>query len=208
MHGRASLLHMLCLSALVPALGFQKLDSSTSITNRPLRIPASSACAGQRIHVVPPSTTRQYAATSPDETDYANLVASVTTPSSGPPQRGVNQQEQRRQRDKQRRKRLKKQRLVETKIEDEERDKQDKFFIMLAVLPSIVAFLSWEDISLSLATLLDQYGAIGRAVDGQMFATNLLRPTITGVVVPVISIALATLVSTTVNNPPVCSNES
>lgn len=116
-----------------------------------------------------------------------------------PPQRGVNQQEQKRRRDKQRRKQLKKQRLVETKIEDEERDKQDQFFVMLAVLPSLIAFLSWEDISLSLATFLDQYGAIGRAVDGQMFATNLLRPTITGVVVPVISIALATLVSTTVN---------
>ena len=34
---------------------------------------------------------------------------------------------------------------------------------------------------------------------GSVFANNLLRPTITGVVVPVISIALATLVSTTVN---------
>mmetsp|Transcript_6769 Transcript_6769/g.9116 ORF Transcript_6769/g.9116 Transcript_6769/m.9116 type:complete len:387 (+) Transcript_6769:306-1466(+) len=42
-------------------------------------------------------------------------------------------------------------------------------------------------------------GTIGRAVDGNQFANNLLRPTITGVVVPVISIALATLVSTTVN---------
>lgn len=202
MHVRASLLlHMICLSALVPALGFQKLDFSTSKTNQPLRIPASSACAGRhchRIHAVPPSTTRRYAATSPDETDYANLVASVTPP-SGPLQRGVNQQEQKRQRDKQRRKQLKRQRLAETKIEDEERDKQDQFFIMLAVVPSLIAFLSWEDISLSLATFLDQYGAIGRAVDGQMFATNLLRPTITGVVVPVISIALATLVSTTVN---------
>ena len=202
MHARASLLHMLCLSALVPALGYQNLDSSTSKTNRFLRIPASSACAGRRcrrIHAIPASTTRRHAAKSPDETDYANLVASVTAPSSGPPQRGVNQQEQKRQRDKQRRKRLKKQRLVETKIEDEERDKQDQFFMMLAVLPSLIAFLSWEDISLSVATFLDQYGAIGRAVDGQMFATNLLRPTITGVVVPVISIALATLVSTTVN---------
>lgn len=41
--------------------------------------------------------------------------------------------------------------------------------------------------------------AIGQAVDGNTFASDLLRPTITGVVVPVISIALGTLVSTTVN---------
>ena len=41
------------------------------------------------------------------------------------------------------------------------------------------------------------HGVLGAA--GAQFANNLLRPTITGVVVPVISIALATLVSTTVN---------
>jgi len=136
---------------------------------------------------------------SADETNYADLVTSVAPPPPQPQQWGDNQQEQKRQRDKQRRKQLKKQRLVETKIEDEERDKQDRFFIMLSVAPSLIAFLLWEDISLFVATFLDQFGAIGRAVDGQMFATNLLRPTITGVVVPVISIALATLVSTTVN---------
>lgn len=86
-----------------------------------------------------------------------------------------------------------------TEEEDEARDKQDQFFLMLAFIPSLVAFLLWEDISHSLAVFLDMYGAIGKAVDGGMFAANLLRPTITGVVVPVISIALATLVSTTVN---------
>ena len=170
-------MHILCLSALSPALGFQLIDSSTSAT---LRL-----------------STRRYAA-SAGETNYADLVASVAPL---PPQDQQQQKtlQQQRQKDKQRRKQLKKQRLVETRIEDEERDKQDQFFMMLAVIPSLVAFLSWEDISLFVATILDQYGAIGRAVDGQMFATNLLRPTITGVVVPVISIALATLVSTTVN---------
>jgi len=69
----------------------------------------------------------------------------------------------------------------------------------MAIIPSIVAFLAWEDISHSLAVFLDQYGSAGRNVDGGQFTVNLLRPTITGVVVPVISIALATLVSTTIN---------
>ena len=83
--------------------------------------------------------------------------------------------------------------------EDEARDQLDKMFLLLSVAPSLLAFLLWEDISHSLAVILDQYGALGRAVDGGQFAVTLLRPTITGVVVPIISIALATLVSTTVN---------
>ena len=87
----------------------------------------------------------------------------------------------------------------QTEQEDEARDQLDTVFLMLSVAPSLLAFLLWEDISHSLAVFLDQYGAIGRAVDGGQFAVTLLRPTITGVVVPVISIALATLVSTTVN---------
>ena len=178
MHAGTPFVHILCLSALSSALGFQLIDSSTSATLCRL-------------------STRRHAA-SAGETNYADLVASVAPLPPQPPQQQKTLQQQR-QKDKQRRKRLKKQRLVETRIEDKERDKQDQFFMMLAVIPSLVAFLSWEDISLSVATILDQYGAIGRAVDGQMFATNLLRPTITGVVVPVISIALATLVSTTVN---------
>jgi len=93
---------------------------------------------------------------------------------------------------------LAKNRRAETEQEGEARDKQDQFFLLLAVAPSLLAFLSWEDVSRTLAILIDEYGAV-RAVDGGQFAINLLRPTITGVVVPVISIALATLVSTTVN---------
>jgi hypothetical protein len=86
-----------------------------------------------------------------------------------------------------------------TKEEDLIRDKQDQLFIVMATLPSVMAFVAWEDISHSMAVFLDNYGAIGRNVDGGQFTVTLLRPTITGVVVPVISIALATLVSTTIN---------
>jgi len=81
--------------------------------------------------------------------------------------------------------------------EDEVRDRQDTYFLIAAILPTIVAFVSWQGISFGLSEFLDANGV--KAVDGNQFANNLLRPTITGVVVPVISIALATLVSTTVN---------
>jgi hypothetical protein len=77
-------------------------------------------------------------------------------------------------------------------------EKQDQFFFMLALLPPILAFFAWEDISLALGNFLETYGVASHSSDS-LFANNLLRPTITGVVVPVIAIALATLVSTTIN---------
>lgn len=92
-----------------------------------------------------------------------------------------------------------KRRRQQTEQEDEQRDQLDQIYLLMAVAPSLLAFLLWEDVSRSLSVFLDTYGTTGRAVDGGQFAVNLLRPTITGVVVPVISIALATLVSTTVN---------
>ena len=55
-----------------------------------------------------------------------------------------------------------------------------------------------SDVSFGLSEFLDTCGSI-KNVDGNKFSSELLRPTITGVVVPVVSIALATLVSTTVN---------
>lgn len=83
--------------------------------------------------------------------------------------------------------------------EDESRSREDYVFLLVAVVPCILAFIFWENISLGLATFIDEYGAVGRAADGSQFANSLIRPTITGVVVPVISIALATLLSNTVN---------
>lgn len=83
--------------------------------------------------------------------------------------------------------------------DDESRSREDYVFLLVAVVPCILAFIFWENISLGLATFIDEYGAVGRAADGSQFANSLIRPTITGVVVPVISIALATLLSNTVN---------
>ena len=82
--------------------------------------------------------------------------------------------------------------------EDELRDRQDVYFLIAAFFPALLAFVSWESISFGLSEFLETYGAIN-VVDGNQFANNLLTPTITGVVVPLISIALATLVSTTIN---------
>jgi hypothetical protein len=42
-------------------------------------------------------------------------------------------------------------------------------------------------------------GGVGVMVDGNAFAATLLRPTVNGVVVPTLSIALGTLLATTVN---------
>jgi hypothetical protein len=69
----------------------------------------------------------------------------------------------------------------------------------VAIVPCVLAFIFWENISYALASFIDEHGAIGRTVDGREFANSLIRPTITGVVVPVISIAMATLLSNTVN---------
>lgn len=76
-------------------------------------------------------------------------------------------------------------------------EKQDQFQFLLAILPSFLAFVAWKDISFALSNFLEACG--DTSVVGGIFADNLLRPTITGVVVPVIAIALATLVSTTIN---------
>jgi hypothetical protein len=87
----------------------------------------------------------------------------------------------------------------QNELEDADRDRQDYVFIFIALVPCLIAFFIWEDLSRGLAIWLSENAAMGKVVDGNKFASDLLRPTITGVVVPVISIALATLVSTTVN---------
>lgn len=86
-----------------------------------------------------------------------------------------------------------------TEQEDEERDRKDKSFLALALVPCVLAFASWEELSMLIAKFTDTYGADLGTEYGTQFANNLLRPTITGVVVPVASIAFATLLSTTVS---------
>jgi len=97
-----------------------------------------------------------------------------------------------------RRDRLAQWRATAAKLEDDVRDEQDNYFLLAAFLPAIIAFFGWGNISIMLSKFLAIVGVVNTA-PGETFANNLLRPTIIGVVVPTISIALATLVSTTVN---------
>mmetsp|Transcript_4825 Transcript_4825/g.10244 ORF Transcript_4825/g.10244 Transcript_4825/m.10244 type:complete len:564 (+) Transcript_4825:198-1889(+) len=181
---------------ILSASGFQRPPSircgivatSKRIQPTTAKLPFSS----HQLHVAETLTsTRKHAATGAEEQETTTLDTGIFTWTT-PPMVQKEASEARRDR-------LATKRRAVTEQEDEARDKQDQFFILLTVVPSLLAFMSWEDISHTLAVFLDKYGAIGRAVDGGQFAVNLLRPTITGVVVPVISIALATLVSTTVN---------
>lgn len=71
-------------------------------------------------------------------------------------------------------------------------------FIGLLV-PPILAFGLQDDIAKLVAFCIDNMGFNGSTVDGNTFATNLIRPTVNGVVVPATSIGLGTLFATTVN---------
>jgi len=86
---------------------------------------------------------------------------------------------------------------VDTDAADAE--KYDRNLFVLAAAPPIMAFIFWGDISQAVAFLVDNFSFMGRNVDGNAFATNLLRPTINGVVVPATAIGLGTLFATTVN---------
>lgn len=97
-----------------------------------------------------------------------------------------------------RRDRLAQWRAAVTHVEDEVRNNEDNYFLAAAFLPAILAFVLWGKISLFISGLIYEIGAVN-SPEGKLFADNLLRPTIIGVVVPVIGITLATLVSTTVN---------
>jgi hypothetical protein len=97
-----------------------------------------------------------------------------------------------------RRDRLAQWRAAVAQLEDEGRVNQDSYFLLAAFLPAFLAFGLWGKISVALALFVESVGVVDSA-EWMVFADTLLRPTIIGVVVPVISIALATLVSTTVN---------
>lgn len=105
---------------------------------------------------------------------------------------------ERRARSLARRGRLAQWRAAVAQVEDEGRVSQDSYFLIAAFLPAVLAFLLWGKISVGLSEFLSSVGVVN-SKEGIYFTDTLLRPTIIGVVVPVISIALATLVSTTVN---------
>ena len=77
-----------------------------------------------------------------------------------------------------------------TKLEDEERDRQDRLLLLaVAVLPTILAFGSWDGVSQGVASFLDVYSQERPSENDA--DSGLLLTTMTGVLVPVISIALA-----------------
>ena len=78
-----------------------------------------------------------------------------------------------------RRDRLAQWRATVTENEEEVRETKDNYFLLAAFLPTLIAFLSWEKISFALSELLDMFGVINTD-SGNVFANNLLRPTITG----------------------------
>jgi len=75
----------------------------------------------------------------------------------------------------------------------------DKILFAFSFIPPVLAFFFHDDIAKSVAYFFDFFGFRGSNVDGNAFATNLLRPTINGVVVPATAIVLGTLFATTVN---------
>jgi len=78
--------------------------------------------------------------------------------------------------------------------------KAPAFNFAVALLPPILAYIFYNDVAGLVRYAIDQYsGGAGRMVDGNSFAINLLRPTVNGVVVPTLSIALGTLLATTIN---------
>ena len=117
---------------------------------------------------------------------------------SGGEQQPNNIDDVRRARSLARRDRMAKWRAGAAHVEENYRINQDNYFLLAAFLPAVLAFVLWGNISIMISNFLNVVGVVNSA-QGEAFANNLLRPTIIGVVVPVISIALATLVSTTVN---------
>ena len=65
-------------------------------------------------------------------------------------------------------------------------------------LPPILAFALWPMIADAMAIFFNGQNA-AQPVDGNLFAVQLLRPTVNGVVLPTLSVALGTLLATTIN---------
>ena len=131
--------------------------------------------------------------------DDAPIATTDSIPSSS-----LSPQERRERFDNLRRLRrdvLARRRRAVTDRENEESGRQDIQYEVIAIVPCLLAFAFWGDISLALSNFIDAKSVMGVVSEDTrlQFTNSILRPTVTGVLVPVISIALATLVSTTVN---------
>lgn len=161
------LLFFILVSYLNPELsnGFSPSSSALSLLtpSSSLRIATNAA----ERSLVKPTLSSLYSAISPDTKDDTEEY---------------NIDDQRRARSLARRDRLARWRAAAAEEEEEVRDTEDNYFLLLGFLPTVLAFLSWENVSFALSEFIDQYGAV-KSADGGQFANNLLRPTITGVVV-------------------------
>ena len=88
-------------------------------------------------------------------------------------------------------------------LERERAQERDFEFLQRAqfvslVLPPILAFALWPMIADAMAIFFNGQNA-AQPVDGNLFAVQLLRPTVNGVVLPTLSVALGTLLATTIN---------
>ena len=88
---------------------------------------------------------------------------------------------------------------VQVQEEPKEENEYDRSLLISAAIPPFLAFLFWGEISHTVSYVCDFFGFNGSNVDGNAFATNLLRPTINGVVVPAAGVGTGTLFATTVN---------
>jgi hypothetical protein len=81
-----------------------------------------------------------------------------------------------------------------------EQDDYDQQLFWFAMVPPVIAATIYPLI-VDLVTLVTDLGtwSSGRNVDGNQFATTMLQPTLNGIVVPMLSIGLGTLLATTVN---------
>ena len=186
-----SLIAILLLSSLYSS----PLCQGFAIVKSPTRIPISSFTS-TTLYTSTPNIKEQQATLSSNKS--INLLGISRVLDIGKIVENDNIDDVRRARSLARRDRLAQWRATAAKLEDDVRDEQDNYFLLAAFLPAIIAFFGWGNISIMLSKFLAIVGVVNTA-PGETFANNLLRPTIIGVVVPTISIALATLVSTTVN---------
>ena len=70
----------------------------------------------------------------------------------------------------------------EEEAEIAEKRNYDTMLFLQAVIPPVIAFFAYGQISHGVAVAVDLMGFRGTNVDGNAFANNLLRPTINGVV--------------------------
>lgn len=131
----------------------------------------------------------------------ARAFVGVTTPTTGTPRlvtTTATGHSIRRQQASQLSVSLSKNTLAQRRAAIDERDRIGKETIAFLLIPPILGLFLWGDIAHGVSFF---FGSLGKfqSVDGNAFSSEILRPTIGGIVVPASSIVLGTLFATTVN---------